>query len=117
MNDPLFPTGSEHLAPEPERTTYVDPMLGEQSASWRWEARAAQWRARELAESVFGGEVTARLTGRAGRQAFRGLLYLDVPFRDLATHRSLEAVFLSCAAKDPILARIPLVFVMGPRVG
>jgi hypothetical protein len=117
MNDPLFPLGRDHVAPDPERTIYVDPSLGEQSATWRWEARAAQWRARALAESVFGGEVDARLGGRVGRTPFRGLLHLGVPFRDLETHRALEAVFLSCASRDPILRRIPLVFVLGPRGG
>jgi hypothetical protein len=117
MNDRLFPRGSDPVAPAPERTTYVDPTLEEQSAAWRWEARAAQWRARELAEIVFGGEVVARLSGRAGRAPFRGLLHLDVPFRDLDTHRALEAVFLSSASRDPVLGRIPLVFVLGPRGG
>jgi hypothetical protein len=115
MSDPLRPFAPD--PPEPQRTAYVDPTLGEHEASWRWEARAAQWRARELAESVFGGEVRARLTGRAGRQPFRGLLYLEVPFEDLATHRALEAVFLSCASEDAVLGKIPLVFVLGPRVG
>jgi hypothetical protein len=117
MSDSLLPGGPEPLPPEPEGTTYVDPTLGEQSAAWRWEARAAQWRARELAESVFGGQVNARLSGRAGRQPFRGLLHLEVPFSDLATHRALEAVFLSCASQDAVLGRIPLVFVLGPRLG
>jgi hypothetical protein len=115
MSDPLLPIRPE--PPEPQRSTYVDPTLGEQTASWRWEARAAQWRARELAESVFGGQVNARLTGRAGRQPFRGMLYLEVPFHDLATHRALEAVFLACASGDAVLGQIPLVFVLGPRVG
>ena len=117
MSDPLFPLGRDHVAPEPESTIYVDPTLGVQSATWRWEARAAQWRACSLAESVFGGKVEARLSGRAGRPPFRGLLHLDVPFQDLETHRALEAVFLTCASRDPILRRIPLVFVLGPRAG
>ena len=113
----LFPVSPDGVEPEPQRTVYVDPTLGEHAATWRWEARAAQWRARELAESVFGGQVNARLTGRAGRTPFRGLLYLDVPFRDLETHRALESVFLVCASRDPILGRIPFVYVLGPSGG
>ena len=70
----LFSDTPSPLPTEPEETVYVDPTLGEEPAHWRWEARAAQWRAMELAEHVFGGEVSARLSGRSGRTPFRGLL-------------------------------------------
>jgi hypothetical protein len=110
----LFSDTPSPLPTEPEETVYVDPTLGEEPAHWRWEARAAQWRAMELAEHVFGGEVSARLSGRSGRTPFRGLLHLDVPFADLDTHRAREAVFLASAAVDPILARVPFVYVLGP---
>jgi hypothetical protein len=101
---------------EPDLTVYVDPTLGEQEARRRWEVRAAQWRAREMAEAVFGGEVHARLSGHSGGSSFRGLLHLDVPFRDLETHRALEAVFIACAAVDPVLERVPLIYVLGPAI-
>jgi hypothetical protein len=67
-----------------------------------------------VAEAVFGGEVRARLSGHSGGSPFRGLLHLDVPFRDLETHRALEAVFIACASEDPVLEQVPLIFVLGP---
>jgi hypothetical protein len=82
----------------------------------RWEARAAQWRAVELAEAVFGGPVEARLTG-GGAAGFRGLLELGVPFEDLARHRRAEHCFLAAARQDEVLGRLPLVVVLTPRVG
>ena len=67
----------------------------------------------ELAESVFGAVargviVSIRLEGPA-----RGLLELDVPFRDLETHQELEARFLAAATADPVLSQVPLVYVFG----
>jgi hypothetical protein len=56
--------------------------------------------------------VRARVTGRL-RGPFRGLLHLDVPFRDLAEHQARERCFLSAAAQDPVIARVPFVFVFG----
>ena len=100
---------------DPERTVYVDPTHGEKTHRSRWETRAAQWRAHELAEQVFGGEVTTRLTGRLPGASFRGLLHLAVPFRDLESHRTLEAAFLACAARDDLLASVPFVFVLSAR--
>jgi hypothetical protein len=96
-----------------EKTVFVDPTLGVDTRRERWEARAAQWRARHVAELVFGGDVEARLSGR-GRPPFRGLLELDVPFTDLSTHREREAVFLACVARDPLLASVPFIYVIGP---
>jgi hypothetical protein len=116
MSD-LFPGGRRDALVEKPGTVHVDPTLGERTAEARWETRAAQWRARELAEEVFGGEVAARLTGRRGGHPFRGLLHLDVPFRDLAQHRVREAAFLSAAARDPVLERVPFVFVLTPVPG
>ena len=111
----LFPGDAGAVQPpEPQRTVYVDPTLEDETLRWRWETRAAQWRARELAEHVFGGEVTARLSGRITRAPFCGLLHLDVPFEDLASHKALEAVFLASASRDPILARVPFVYILGP---
>jgi hypothetical protein len=93
-------------------TIFVDPTLAAVQRRERWEARAAQWRARELAEAVFGGEVRARLVGPTPG-GFRGLLHLDVPFDGLAEHREREARFVAAATVDPVLARVPLVFVFG----
>jgi hypothetical protein len=109
-----FPGIPEPQDESPPKTVHVDPTLGVEEVRLRWEARSAQWRARELAERVFGGEVTARLIGHSTRSSFRGLLYLDVPYTDLHRHRALEACFLAVAARDPVLARVPFVFVLGP---
>jgi hypothetical protein len=115
MSDPLFdpmrgavPGGDDD---EPAML-FVDPVLDQVQERVRWEVRAAQWRARALAEVVFGGEVEARVTGRL-RGPFRGLLHLDVPFQGLAEHRARERVFLAAAANDPVIARVPFVFVFG----
>jgi len=110
---PIRPAGPPQ---EQERTFYVDPTRGEVATRRAWEQRAAQWRARELAERVFGGEVTARLTGRSGARPFRGLLHMEVPFADLESHRALETVFLASAARDPLLSEVPFVFVLAPSL-
>jgi hypothetical protein len=115
VSDPLFDPvrggvpGGDYEKPW---TLFVDPLLERVDERERWEVRAAQWRARALAEVVFGGEVQARVTGRL-RGPFRGLLHLDVPFHGLAEHRARERVFLSAAASDPVIARVPFVFVFG----
>jgi hypothetical protein len=98
-------------------TALVDPTLARELEQDRWEARAAQWRARALAEAVFGGEVEARLEGHTIRGPFRGLLHLSVPFGGLAEHRGREAAFLAAAARDPVLTRVPLLYVFGARAG
>jgi hypothetical protein len=110
----VFPSPPARPQERREKTVHIDPTLGIEEARLRWETRTAQWRARELAETIFGGEVTARLSGHTTRSSFRGLLHLDVPFTSLERHRSLEAVFLAVASRDPVLARVPLVFVVGP---
>jgi hypothetical protein len=110
-----FPVFPEPPDESPEKTVHVDPTLGIEEVRLRWEARSAQWRARELAERVFGGEVATRLVGLTTRSTFRGMLHLQVPFTHLERHRALEACFLAVAARDPVLARVPLVFVLGPR--
>jgi hypothetical protein len=83
----------------------------------RWAVRAAQWRARELAEIVFGGVTRSSLIGMRLGGAARGLLQLDVPFEDLDTHRAREARFLAAAGADPVLSQVPLVYVIGPAAG
>ncbi len=110
------PTGPVRRgAPDGEHVRYVDPLLEREEARRRWPVRAAAWRAVELAQAVFGGEVTGRLGGGASSGAFRGLLHLEVPFGDLEAHRERERVFAACAARDEVLAGVPLVFVFDPR--
>lgn len=79
----------------------------------RWEVRAAQWRARELAEDVFGEVLDMGLSGIRGQGPLRGLMRLDVPFDDLTGHVARQERFLAAAASDPILASVPLVYVFG----
>lgn len=81
----------------------------------RWEVRAAQWRAREIAEAVFGRVAGVALTGLRAEGSLRGLLCLEVPFADLERHRDREARFLAAAEADPILAQVRLVYVFGPE--
>lgn len=110
----FLPRIAEGALPEPEHTRLqVHPLsLAERRA--RWEVRAAQWRARELAETVFGGVGEAVLTGLRSGGTLRGLLNLEVPFTDLASHRVREARFLAAVAADPVLSRVRLVYVIGP---
>ena len=109
------PVGDDH---EPW-SGWLDPTVAQDHERERWEARAAQWRARALAEAVFGGprgsEVEANLTGHGSGGPFRGLLHLRVPFDGLASHRQREAAFLMLAAQDPVLSRVPLLYVFGAR--
>ena len=117
MTDPVFdPLGGIAPSADDEKpsTIFVDPSIDRIDERERFEVRAAQWRARALAELVFGGEVEARVTGR-GRGPFRGLLHLDVPFGGLAEHRAREAVFMSAASRDPVLSRVELLSVFGAR--
>lgn len=99
---------------EAEHPRLIQGDLDRAEVRARWSARAAQWRARELAEAVFGGDVEARLRGLRTTGPARGLLTLAVPFADLETHRSREARFMAAAYDDPILSRVPLVYVFGP---
>lgn len=117
---PLLPGG------DPERTEHLDPNREIRESRYRWSVESARWRARELAESIFDGEVAVRLqseslgVGAQGAFPFRGLLHLDVPFRDLELHRLREAVFTACAHADPVLSRVPFLYVFNPdpeRVG
>ena len=110
--DPLVgigPLGGDH---EPW-ISLADPTSLEVHQQDRWQVRAAQWRACALAEVVFEGDVEACLAGQGVRGPFRGLLHLDVPFRGFAEHREREGRFLAAAGRDPLLARIPFLFVFG----
>lgn len=79
----------------------------------RWEVRAAQWRARELAEDVFGEVTEMVVSGIRAEGPLRGLLQLKVPFDDLGNHRAREERFMAAASSDPLLATVRLVYVFG----
>lgn len=76
---------------------------------------AASERAREIARRVFGTVSNTSLTGVGIGGPFRGLLRLDVPFTGLDLHREREARFLAAVGADDLLARVPLLFVVGPE--
>ncbi|NJD18391.1 MAG: hypothetical protein FIA95_03810 [Gemmatimonadetes bacterium] len=96
--------------PEPR----LQGILSEAERTARWEVRAAQWRAVELARAAFGPDVSGTLLGVRPEGALRGLLKLDVPFADLDAHRQREAGFLGMVGADPLMAQVPMVFVLGP---
>lgn len=113
--NPLLPQRPEgHEAPEPPETS-LQQVLTEEERAARWEVRAAQYRAHELAQETFGGPVRTHLLGMRTRGAMRGLLEMGVPFSDLAAYQVREARFLAAVGADPLLARVPLVYVLGPR--
>ena len=113
MDDAFNPFRGGDL-PEREAQEHIDPFLAQWVEKSPWELRAAQWKARALAEMAFGGEVGVSLVGRPGYTTFRGILYLQVPFRDLDDHTSRQTHFLSWAGEDPVLSKVPLVFVFEP---
>ena len=110
---PVRPQPSPEGAPP---TTLVDRRLEVEWAERRWSARAAQWRAMALAAAVFGEGVSARLPGDLLDGPFRALLHLDVPFDGIERHRELEARFTAAAGVDPVLARVPMVYVFSAAV-
>lgn len=109
---PRRPGGGEVRSDLPEPR--LQAILTEEDRVGRWEVRAAQWRALELASAAFGEPVRSSLLGLRTRGALRGLLRLDVPWEGLERHREREALFLAMADADPLLSRVPLVFVLGP---
>lgn len=112
-----LPSRPDDLRSEPDAPGHVDPLFEVEEERRRWEVRVAQWRALALAQAVFGVKAAARLEGRRSTgQSFRGLLRLDVPFEDLGTHRERERTFVACAAQDPVLNRVPFVYVFEPVV-
>lgn len=108
---PLHPAGGDERSDRP--TSHVQVTRTEAERLGRWEVRAAQWRAIELARAVFGAGVRAAMVGVRPDGAMRGLLRLDVPFDALETHRRRERDFLSLVGLDPLLSRVPLVYVLG----
>ncbi|MGD2122387.1 MAG: hypothetical protein PVJ76_11615 [Gemmatimonadota bacterium] len=100
---------------DPEPTESIDPFLARRVERRPWELRAAQWRAWGLAEMAFGEDVEVCLAGRPGSPTFRGFLYISVPFLDLCSHNQRQSLFLAWAGDDPVLRRVPLVFVFEPK--
>lgn len=113
-DDALFPRPA--LPPrETEEVVSLDSLLERRLERSPWRVRSAQWRAFVLAQAAFGPGVSAHLSGRGGYEAFRGLLSLTVPFRALDDHRYRESLFLAWASTDPVLSRVPLLFVFQPE--
>jgi hypothetical protein len=113
----LFPGGSDGGAAADAPEPRLEQILDDRERVARWEVRAAQWRAHELALEAFGGPVRMHLMGMRLRGPMRGLLEMGVPFEDLDVHRAREARFLAAVSADPVLSRIPLVYVLGPHAG
>jgi len=109
---PRRPGGGDDRSDRPE--PHLLGVLSEAERIGRWEVRAAQWRAIELARLAFGAEARGFMIGLRARGALRGLMRLDVPFEGLDEHRRREAHFLGLVGADPLLARVPLVYVVGP---
>ena len=114
MDEIFNPTAGGH-GPDPEAREHVDPFFARRVETRPWELRSAQFRAWSLAEGAFGGGVVVSMVGRPGYPDFRGLLYLAIPFRDLADHNARQSLFLSWAGEDPVLSRVPMVFVFEPQ--
>jgi hypothetical protein len=112
-----IPGNARGEGPDPEHPQLRQRPLSPAEQRARWEVRAAQWRARELAENVFGSVSAMGLMGIRRQGPLRGLLRLDVPFADLEIHREREARFLAAVREDPLLADVPLVFLIGPAEG
>ncbi len=110
----LLPPDSAHHGPEPDHPTLRQRPFSPAEIRARWEVRAAQWRAHELAELVFGSVSAVGLSGIRGDGTLRGLLRLEVPFAGLEAHREREARFLSAVEADPLLSGVRLVYVIGP---
>lgn len=111
----LVPVHPEGLGPERDHPALQQRPLRQDEQQARWEVRAAQWRARELAEGIFGRVGHMAMIGLRGSGPIRGLLHLQVPFTNLETQRKREDRFLAVAGADPLLARVHLVYVVGPE--
>ena len=110
----IVPNPAGGLDPEPDHPVLRQRPLDVEEQRTRWRIRAAQWRARQLAEAAFGPVARSDLVAMRPGGDFEGLLHLDVPFRSLEDHRRREALFLAAAGEDPILSSVPLLYVVGP---
>jgi hypothetical protein len=110
----FFPSRTSGAGPELEHPKLHQRPTSPDEQRARWEVRAAQWRARAIAEHVWGSVSAMGLTGIRGAGPLRGMLRLDVPFADLEGHRACESRFLDAVSRDPLLSEVPLVYVIGP---
>ena len=109
----FLPSRSPAVAPDRDDPRLQQRPLTPAERRARWEVRAAQWRARELAEDVFGEITDMGLIGIRPDGLLRGLMHLEVPFDDLREHQARQERFLAAAAADPVLASVRLVYVFG----
>lgn len=109
----FVPMEGRGLPTDPEHPHLLEIRHDREELRARWAVRAAQWRARELAEEVFGEVGESSLRAPRANGPARGLLVLRVPFRDLDSHREREARFMAAAVADPVLSQVPLVYVFG----
>jgi len=111
---PFIPRTAGGEGPEPDHPRlHQRPVTRAESRSLR-EVHAAKWRARELAEAVFGDVCEMGLIGMRPHGPLRGLLRFLVPFDDPAVHRDREARFMAAVHADPLLSSVRLVYVIGP---
>ena len=110
----FFPGQASGAENEPDHPRLQQEPASPAEQRARWEVRAAQWRAHELAHVVFGGVSDMGLVSIRRGGDMRGLLRLDVPFDDLETHRDREARFMAAVSMDPVLSTVPLLYVIGP---
>jgi hypothetical protein len=101
--------------PEPDHAALRQREQSVEENRQRWEVRAAQWRAHELATEIFGAVYGSSMLGLRTSGDVRGLLHLEVPFASVDVHKEREAIFMSCVTSDPILSRIDLIYVVGPE--
>lgn len=113
----LVPQTPRSHGPEPAHPSWSDRSLTQEERRGRWGVQAAHFRARELAEDVFDGPVRTGLLGVRSTGPMRAILRIDVPFSGLDRHHELERRFLERAHLDPVLSRVPLVYVLGPSLG
>lgn len=111
----FLPAGGQGMPVDPDHPQLSERTLDREERRSRWAVRAAQWRARELAEVVFGEVGESSLLGMRAAGPARGILLLSVPFGDLERHRQREERFMAAAAADPVLGQVPLVYVFGPH--
>jgi hypothetical protein len=110
-----FLPGAPHAAPsDPERSSLRQRPLSPAERRGRWEVRAAQWRARAIAERVFGHVTDTSLLGMRPDGPLRGLVRMSVPFLGLPDHLAKQERFLAAVRDDPVLSRVRLVYVLGP---
>ena len=110
-----FPPRATAQSPDGDAQAQRQRAISLEEQHARWEVLAAQWRAHELAEAIFGRIKRTEMLGLRPTGPVRGLLHLEVPFTDLDTHRERERRFLTDAACDPILSRVHLIYVVGPE--